>query len=156
MKRARCRVVGRTKMLLGAFCVLLLASAFGQQAPRNPNKEAMRFKLYFAQGVLDGIATENFSLIATNAQKLKRLSQAGDWQLRGTSEYQRLTSEFQRATESLERAASRRNLDAATIAYFQLTTTCVTCHRYLRGAEVGWNFDPAPAFVALKKSIAGL
>lgn len=121
-------------MVVLGFAVLI---AHAQQEPRNATRDAMRFKLYFAQGVLEGITTENHSLIATNAQKLKALSQSTDWKLRSSREYQRLTSDFERATERLERSARNRNVDAATVAYFQLTTTCVTCHKYLRGVDTG-------------------
>ena len=91
---------------------------------------------------------ENFSLIATNAQKLKGLSQSADWKLRATREYQRFTPDFERAAAALERSARNRNVDAATVAYFRLTTTCVTCHKYLRGADVGsceWERGVHPA-----------
>jgi cytochrome c556 len=130
------------KSILIAVLGLAALIAHGQQEPRNTTRDAMRFKLHFAQGVLEGITTENYSLIATNAQKLKALSQSADWKLRSGREYQRLTSDFERATELLERSARNRNVDAATVAYFQLTTTCVTCHKYLRGVDVGWRNSP--------------
>lgn len=128
------------KSFIAALLSLAAFVGIAQEGPRNATKDAMRFKLHFAQGVLEGITTENFSLLTTNAQKLKALSQSADWKLRSTPEYQRLTSDFERATASLERSARNRNVDAATVAYFQLTTTCVTCHKYLRGADVG-SFD---------------
>jgi cytochrome c556 len=128
------------KAFIAVMLVLATFAGSAPEAPRNATKDTMRFKLHFAQGVLEGIATENFSLIATNAQKLKALSQSADWKSRSTREYQRLTSDFERAAGSLERSARNRNVDAATVAYFQLTTSCVTCHKYLRGADVG-SFD---------------
>lgn len=125
------------KNFIIAVLALAALAADAQVVPRSATREAMRFKLHFAQGVLEGITTENFSLITTNAQKLKGLSGSADWKLRATREYQRLTADFEHAAEALERAARQRNVDAATVAYFQLTTTCVTCHKYLRGADVG-------------------
>lgn len=97
----------------------------------------MRFKLHYAQGVLEGITTENFSLVITNALKLKSLSQGTDWRLRQSREYQRFTDDYDRAADALVRSARKKNVDGATVAYFQLTTSCITCHRYLRGADVG-------------------
>ena len=128
------------KSFIAALLALAAFAGSAQEGPRNATRDAMRFKLHFAQGVLEGITMENFSLIATNAQKLKALSQSADWKVRSSREYQRLTSDFERAAESLERSARQRNVDGATVAYFQLTTTCVTCHKYLRGAEAG-SFD---------------
>src|SRR5688500_6680598 len=79
------------KSILLTLLGLAVVAVHSQQEPRNTTKDAMRFKLYFAQGVLEGITTENFSFIATNAQKLKGLSQSADWKIRSTREYQRLT-----------------------------------------------------------------
>ena len=131
------------KSLIIALLALGAIAGHTQESPRSATKDTMRFKLFFAQGVLEGITTENYSLIATNAQKLKALSQSLDWKLRATPEYQRLTTDFERAAASLERSAQKRNVDAATVAYFQLTTSCVTCHKYLRGTDVG-SLDKFP------------
>jgi len=98
--------------------------------------QTMKFKLHYAQGILEGITTENFELIATNAFNLKKLSQASGWEIRHTADYQRFTAEFRQHTESLSKAAEHRNVDAATVAYFQLTVSCVNCHKYLREARV--------------------
>lgn len=98
-------------------------------------RDAMRFKLHYAQGVLEGIATENFPLIATNAQKLAQLARSSDWQARATPDYERFTADFLRQTDALARAAKKQSVDAATVAYFQLTVSCVNCHRHLRGVE---------------------
>src|SRR5436853_1903967 len=115
------------KSFVAALLALAAWATSAQDVPRHATKDAMRFKLHFAQSVLEGITTENFPLIATNAQRLRGLSQSVDWKLRSTREYQRLTADFEHAAESLERSARNRNVDAATVAYFQLTTSCVTC-----------------------------
>lgn len=117
-------------------CLVSAAVALKVFAADNAVKEEMRLKLFFAQGILEGIATENFSLIATNADKLKHFSQSRTWDVRQAPEYRRLTVDFQRSADAVARAAAQKNVDAATVAYFQLTTSCVTCHKYLRGAEV--------------------
>ncbi len=95
----------------------------------------MRLKLEYAQKVLEGIALEDFELIAFNAEKMKAISQSAEWQHRKSAEYQRHTGDFTRQAEGLVKAAERKNVDAATVAYFQLTASCVSCHRHLRGTE---------------------
>ncbi len=99
----------------------------------DPIKEAMQLKLGYAQKVLEGVAMEDYDLILQNSQKLKKLSQAGGWYSRQTPEYDLLMNEFRRQAESLERAAKQKNLDAATGAYFQMTVSCVSCHKFIRG-----------------------
>jgi hypothetical protein len=109
--------------------------AQSQSVPIASTKDAMRFKLFYAQGVLEGIATENYDRIATNSIGLVKLSQQAEWRHRATPAYQRFTADYARQAEALGRAAKNRNIDAATVAYFQLTVSCVNCHRYLRGGD---------------------
>jgi hypothetical protein len=115
--------------------VLFLFVNSGHTQARVNTREVMRAKLHYAQGVLEGLATENFSLIKTNAQRLSALSQSADWRLRQTVEYQKFTTDFNRQAMALEKLAGENNLDGATVAYFQLTVSCVQCHKYLRGAR---------------------
>ncbi len=116
--------------------LLLVAPAIRiHSEPTVSTKDVMKFKLHHAQRVLEGIATENYDVIAENAKQLKLLSQQADWQIRQTPEYQRFTADFARNAESLLKAASNKNVDTATIAYFQMTVSCTTCHRYLRGEK---------------------
>src|SRR5437660_5550267 len=121
------------KTIITMFIALAAASGI---AAENAIKEEMHFKLFYAQGILEGITTENYPLISTNSYKLKHFSQRPVWDLRKAPEYRRLTIDFQRSVDALTRAADKQNVDGATVAYFQLTTSCVTCHKYLRGGEM--------------------
>jgi hypothetical protein len=125
-----------TLLLAGAWTVLRSQETPLDRAPEVRDKNVMKFKLYFAQGALEAIATENYSLLATNAQKLGALTKEMSWRIRHTPDYERLTTDFRRQTDALAKAAKDNNVDAATVAYFQMTVSCVTCHKYLRGREV--------------------
>lgn len=105
-------------------------------------KDLMRFKLH-AQGVLEGIATENFPLVETNANRLIQLARSGEWKVRPTPEYERFTTDFIRSAEALDKAAKKASADAASVAYSQLTVSCVNCHRHLRGVEAV-RLEPKP------------
>jgi hypothetical protein len=96
---------------------------------------AMQAKLVYSKYILEGIVTEDFDQVASNAKKLHLLSQSADWSLRQTKEYQEHTREFSRQAAAIEKAATAKNLDGATLAYFQMTLSCVSCHRDLRGAD---------------------
>lgn len=119
-----------------ALIILALLTLRSQSEAQTKTRDVMRAKLRHSQSVLEGIATENFPLIATNAANLKQLSQSAGWEFRKTEEYQRLSSDFVRQVEAMAKAAQNENVHAATIAYFQMTVSCVNCHRYLRGASV--------------------
>jgi hypothetical protein len=95
----------------------------------------MQFKLHYVQGALEDIAMENFSLLTTNAQKLRVLTRQVSWRIRHTPAYGRLTTDFRRQTDALPKAATNQNVDAATVACFRMTVSCVTCHKFLRGRD---------------------
>lgn len=98
--------------------------------------EVMKQKLTHTQDLLRGITLEDYAAIEVSARKIKQLSQATGWFARQTPEYELFTAELRRQSDALERAAKNRNIDAATLAYFQLTVSCVSCHKYLRGSKV--------------------
>lgn len=96
----------------------------------------MKSKLAASQKILEGIATENFTTIAEQARKLELFSRAAAWSAHSTPEYRRFTEDFRRHASALAKNAQNRNLDAATVSWFQLTVSCVNCHKYMRGDEV--------------------
>jgi cytochrome c556 len=53
-----------------------------------------------------------------------------------TPEYSQRSAEFRRAADALTEAARKRNLDGATLAYVDVTTKCVSCHKYVRGVRI--------------------
>ena len=112
---------------------VLIWLAIRSEAPDTPNtREVMKLKLSYAQNVLEGIATEKTELIVGNAQKLSALSKAGGWRVNVTPEYQLFAAEFRRHADAVARAARDKNLDASSLAYFQMTMSCINCHRYMR------------------------
>ncbi|SRR6056297_1036862 len=95
-------------------------------------KPFMRAKLEHAQEVLRGVVSEDFDRIARHGQSLGLLSLESNWHVLQTEEYVAQSTAFRRATEALSRAGRERNLDAATVAYLDVTVKCVQCHHYLR------------------------
>lgn len=97
--------------------------------------EVMRQKLGHSQQVLRGLALQDFTILRTNATRLVRLSHTSGWQARQSPEYELFTMEFRRAAEALAAAADAGNIDAATVAYTQMTFSCVSCHKYMRAGR---------------------
>ena len=126
-------------VILGFVAVLIsiiTVSAFAQAEPA-PIRQAtfMRAKLSASQEILEGLALSNYGGIAKNAAKLKALSQDAQWNVLETPDYARHSEEFRRAADALMAAADAKNLDGATLAYFQMTMTCVRCHQYVRDSR---------------------
>jgi hypothetical protein len=92
----------------------------------------MRAKLDHSQKVLEGLTTDNFEMIAKGAGQMEVLSQEAAWQVLQTPEYRLQSGEFRRATRALKDAATKKNLDAAALAFVDVTLKCVRCHEYVR------------------------
>jgi cytochrome c556 len=92
----------------------------------------MRAKLGHSQHVLEGLALEDYDLIARGAQELALASQASSWQVLQTEEYARQSAEFRRSCDALRTAAKQKNLDGAALAWMEVTMKCVQCHKYVR------------------------
>lgn len=142
----------KMKTVSAVLALALFAGIAATVAPNDPKittREVMKAKLESSQKVLEGIATENFVTVSTHAQKLVALSQVAGWQARQTPEYKQFTAEFRRHAEALQKAARAENVDAASVAWFQLTISCVNCHRHIRGVRtVSVPLAPAAQVIA--------
>jgi hypothetical protein len=131
----------KTQRILIILLLLAALAGLGSRliGPANAQvdtREVMKVKLQHSQRVLEGIVTEDFQLIGENARRLQQLSQAAGWRARNTPEYELFTTEFRRHAKALEKAAEQKNIDAATGSYMQMTVSCVSCHKYIRGKDV--------------------
>jgi len=116
---------------LGLF--LLSAAAQQPDEPKPPTRAAfMRTKLVHAQKVLEGIAVENFEQVAKSSQAISLLTLEEQWNVLSTETYLRQSREFRDAADALTEAAKARNVDAASLAYVDMTLSCVKCHKQLR------------------------
>ncbi len=113
--------------------LLVLVAGVARAGADPETSEIMQQKLLRSQSVLRGIALQDFGLIQTNAEQLVKLSRFSGWYARQTPEYELFTVEFRRHADDLVKAAKAQNIDAATLAYTQLTFSCVSCHRSMRG-----------------------
>ena len=130
-----------TRQVLGCVaCVWVAGSAVGAGDPLTA--EVMREKLGLSQKVLKGLALQDFASMRSGADRLVKLSQASGWTPRQTPEYELFTTEFRRAAAELSRAAADKNIDGATLAYTQMTVSCVSCHKYLRDGRAPATGQP--------------
>ena len=133
------KLSNRKRIGLGLAGLALAATvlAVRAQEPKRPPSRAefMHMKLEFSKKVLEGLTLENYEMIVKNAQNLKKLSEAAEWEvptIPNAGEYIVFTSEFQRLTDELVKKGREKNIDGATLAYLRLTMNCVNCHKYVR------------------------
>ncbi|HVC95778.1 MAG TPA: hypothetical protein VND64_18945 [Pirellulales bacterium] len=95
----------------------------------------MRMKLDHSQKVLEGLVVEDYKLIAHHSNQMALLVLDENWMVLQTPEYRHHSADFQMVANRLTEAAREENLDGATLAYVDLTMSCVNCHKYTRGAR---------------------
>jgi len=131
-----------TKQVVGWFtCAALAGTVLGAGDPMTA--EVMREKLGLSQQLLKGLALQDFTSMRAGADRLVKLSQASGWTARQAPEYELFTTEFRRAAAEMSRAAADKNIDGATLAYTQMTVSCVSCHKYLRDGRAPATGRPA-------------
>ena len=122
------------------FCVfgVVLLLAWGGQAPAPSQtsgkkvEKLMALKLLNSQKLLEGIAIGDFKKITASAEELIVLTKTEEWLMHKTPRYEMHSNEFQRAAETLIRKAKDKNMDGTTLAFFEMTMSCVRCHQYVR------------------------
>lgn len=103
-----------------------------EEAVQPKKDELMKKKLQHSQKVLEGIATNDFDLIAKSAEDLIAISKEAQWKTIKTPRYTLYSEDFQRAAGTLVEDAKKKNIDAATLTYMEMTMNCVKCHKHVR------------------------
>ena len=130
-------------LALAAAGLFAAASAHGlAQKPKDPppalpsTADMMKVKLKRAQALLEALAKEDYKALEENAAALGAISKATEF-LRAykTEEYEFQARVFQRSADNLAEKAKSKNLDGATLAYLDMTRSCVACHSHFRNRK---------------------
>ena len=152
------------KRFIAFLCVAtLFTGMFWSGSPRAAEQDKpgdvkvfMRAKLLHSKNVLEGLATENYELIAKDSQQLTLLSLDAGWRVLQTPEYERLSLGFRKSSQTLTDVARKKNLDGATLAFVDLTLKCVECHKYVRSVEMARLNDATNPLLPLDRDSAGI
>lgn len=125
------------KRLSWIFCaaVLLAPVCAWAQEPERSLEDAsywMTRKLHLSQEVLAGLALKDFDKIVKAAGTMDRLNSIEKFVRGQSAEYKAQLEMFRYANKALIRNADAENLEGATLAFNQLTLSCVNCHKHLR------------------------
>lgn len=124
-----------TKLFSATLVVAVSAGTvlFGyQDRLQKDAKGFMQRKLDDSREIVSGLAREDYDLISKSAQDLMLLSHESEWNVFQSDSYIRMSREFRGSAERLRDTANQKNLDGATLAYFEVTLNCVRCHKYVR------------------------
>jgi hypothetical protein len=105
------------------------------QDQAKPASIWMKQKLSASQNILAGLTKGDFEAIDKNAQSMLVIEYLEKWLRADTPGYNAHLRDFEYANKALRLAAKEKNVDGATIAYIQLTLSCVQCHKLVRDTE---------------------
>ncbi len=104
--------------------------------PIPPEKEAMKAKRERAHAVLDALTAGDYAALRRNAEGLYIIAEMRVFiSAFKTEQYRFQATAFKNAADDLLTAAKAKNLDAAALAYSDMTRTCVKCHTHFRGVR---------------------
>ena len=115
------------------FLALLSTHAGSAQQPNLG--DLMQQKLQHAQNLLESVVLGDHTSVERFANELTLLSEASTWTSLRTLEYLQYASSFRDSSSRLVAEAQGRNMERVAFAYSELVTTCVQCHRHVRGAQ---------------------
>lgn len=120
------------KLLIIAATLIVTVIVVREVRAQMRLQQLMINKLTNAQKLLEGIAMAKFDKIEKHAAELIQISKTAEWLAYKTPRYEMFSNEFQRAAETIITKAKAKNMDGVTLAYFDLTMSCVRCHSYIR------------------------
>jgi len=127
-------------ILLGLLCAgFWIAHVRAEETTRA----AMRAKLDYARGVLEGLTMARFELVTTNAVLLRAHDYTNAFFFLGNPDYTARYTNFVRSVDRLLDAAKAENLERATLAYGEMTRSCVECHKTFRREQYLKSVDGA-------------
>ena len=121
-------------VIMAALTVLTLVSPI--QAQTVALNRVMRQKLVDAQAVLAAVVTSNWRELERSSRALAKATDDPAWLVLRTPEYTKQSEAFIYAVNELVDAATRRDAEAAPLAYAALTMRCVQCPRYVARARL--------------------
>ncbi len=114
-------------------------------AKQHPLRAFMYVKLVQTNQILAGLVTEDFRLIRHGADELTKMSKLEKWRVSNDVMYRQETQDFQSQVARLQKAAADKNLDRATLAYLEVTMSCISCHKWVRAKLIA-DVDQLPTF----------
>jgi hypothetical protein len=113
----------------------------------------MKVKLKSTENILRGLTLGDFDLIEENARRMNNFGRLEKLVHSRNAEYQTQLKFLEHANQELMRQAEKKNLDGATLAFVQLTTSCINCHRTIRDGKRDPKPDPIPAKMVWTHSV---
>jgi cytochrome c556 len=121
--------------LIGVGALVLVLSVAAQEAAKESERTSsawMKQKLANSERILEGLTRGDLDLVNKHASAMRLLNKIEYFVRREPPAYRTQLHQFQFSVEELVRTSQDGNLDGATLAFTQMTISCVNCHKQLR------------------------
>ena len=92
----------------------------------------MQQKMEASHDIMEGLLLEDGKLINKAAKKLKSMSDTERWRVSNDIMYRNHSEDFRNTVEKLIVASKGNSIDRAALSWFDVTLSCIDCHRYVR------------------------
>lgn len=112
-----------------------------QDEPRKKSTLAdfMREKMDASHEIMEGLLTEDGKRVGKAAEKLRSMSDAERWRVSNDIMYRNHSEDFRRSVDKLIAASKGNSIDRAALSWFDVTLSCIDCHRYVRTVLIAEN-----------------
>ena len=105
-----------------------------KDAPDRPLKKFMRQKLDASNLILEGLCTEDLTMVAEGSEVLMTMGREVQWRVSNDILYNRYSKEFVNAVEELQKEAEDNDMNGTSMAWVNVTMKCLKCHEWVRNA----------------------
>lgn len=98
-------------------------------------RDFMRTKLLYSQNIFHGLTTGDFKMIKASIKEVSEITEGESWVAIDNEKYRKLTEDFKTTIDRLSEAAESGNLEATALRYYNMSTSCIDCHRHIREAN---------------------
>lgn len=107
-----------------------------EKVPEVTSERPMSFwmaqKIEHSKKILEALTKEDFSTVEAEAKQLRTLGKIEGFVRRKDSAYLRHQQTFDSSLVEIAAQANEQNVEGAVLAFNQLTTSCIACHKTLR------------------------
>jgi hypothetical protein len=122
-------------LIIALACPILAADESAKNKNPQADKPAsswMKLKLDYSQKILAGIAKADFDQIVQSAEGMRTLTTIEGFMRSKVPGYTAQLEFFNDANAEIIKQAKRDNVEGVTLAFTQMTLSCVNCHKKLR------------------------
>ena len=127
--------------LLLALVAVPVAGLRAEDASDEDSSYWMKKKLEHSQKIFAALSQADFESMEASARMLGKLNQIEKFVRGRDSAYRAQLDIFRFAVEEVRKEAETKDIDGATLAFHQMTLSCVNCHKLLR-AEIQTKAKP--------------